>query len=151
NKVFLANINELEIQFLLSAISFQELNTFDDGTANIVQNSIFYQAENIGLNRKLINFFLGNKYSLEKLKQRSKTHYTIYKNFPNIIENTVYIDLINQVESVGTAPSNDDITHILLGQPIFERDDEKNIALAEKVIQQFGIDLYLPHPREKYE
>ncbi|STY64560.1 Glycosyltransferase family 52 [Mannheimia haemolytica] len=57
NKVFLANINELEIQFLLSAISFQELNTFDDGTANIVQNSIFYQAENIGLNRKLINFF----------------------------------------------------------------------------------------------
>lgn len=39
----------------------------------------------------------------------------------------------------------------LLGQPIFERDDEKNIALAEKVIQQFGIDLYLPHPREKYE
>ncbi|HDL2935365.1 TPA: glycosyltransferase family 52 protein, partial [Mannheimia haemolytica] len=151
NKVFLANINELEIQFLLSAISFQELNTFDDGTANIAQNSIFYQAENIGLNRKLINFFLGNKYSLEKLKQRSKTHYTIYKNFPNIIENTVYIDLINQVESVGTAPSNDDITHILLGQPIFERDDEKNIALAEKVIQQFGIDLYLPHPREKYE
>lgn len=23
--------------------------------------------------------------------------------------------------------------------------------MAEKVIQQFGIDLYLPHPREKYE
>ncbi|HGO5856558.1 TPA: glycosyltransferase family 52 [Mannheimia haemolytica] len=151
NKVFLANINELEIQFLLSAISFKELNTFDDGTANIVQNSIFYQAENIGLNRKLINFFLGNKYSLEKLKQCSKTHCTIYKDFPNIIENTVYIDLINNFEPADTVPLNDKVTHILLGQPIFERDDEKNIALAEKVIEAFDIELYLPHPREKYK
>ncbi|QNS16152.1 glycosyltransferase family 52 [Mannheimia bovis] len=151
NKVFLANINELEIQFLLSAIKFNELNTFDDGAANIVPSSIFYKEENIGLNRKLINMFLGNKYSVEKLKNLSKTHYTIYQGFSNIIENTVYVDLINTKELSGSELENSKVVNILLGQPIFEREDDKNIALAEKVIKVFDIDLYLPHPREKYK
>ncbi|MFA9499289.1 glycosyltransferase family 52 [Mannheimia sp. E30BD] len=151
NKVFLANINELEIQFLLSAIKFNELNTFDDGTANIVKSSLFYKEENIGLNRKLINLFLGNKYSLEKLKNLSKTHYTIYKDFSNIIENTTYLDLISSNKVANIDTENGKAINILLGQPIFEREDEKNIALAEKVIKKFDIDLYLPHPREKYK
>ncbi|WHP48078.1 glycosyltransferase family 52 [Mannheimia bovis] len=151
NKVFLANINELEIQFLLSAIKFNELNTFDDGAANVVPSSIFYKEENIGLNRKLINMFLGNKYSLEKLKNLSKTHYTIYQGFPNIIKNTVYVDLINKNELSRSELETSKVFNILLGQPIFEREDEKNIALAEKVIKAFDVDLYLPHPREKYK
>ncbi|MEG9482364.1 glycosyltransferase family 52 [Mannheimia sp. HC-2023] len=151
NRVFLANINELEIQFLLSAIKFNELNTFDDGAANVVPSSIFYKEENIGLNRKLINMFLGNKYSLEKLKNLSKTHYTIYQGFPNIIKNTVYVDLINKNELSGSELETSKVFNILLGQPIFEREDEKNIALAEKVIKAFDVDLYLPHPREKYK
>lgn len=151
NKIFLANINELEIQFLLSAIQFNELNTFDDGTANIIKSSILYKEEKIGLNRKLINLFLGNKYTLEKLKNLSKTHYTIYQGFPNIIKNTVYVDLINENELSGYELETSKVFNILLGQPIFEREDEKNIALAEKVIKAFDVDLYLPHPREKYK
>ncbi|QHB18355.1 glycosyltransferase family 52 [Mannheimia pernigra] len=151
NKVFLANINELEIQFLLSAINFNEINTFDDGIANIVQSGIFYKQECSGINRKLINTFLGNRYSLEKLKKLSKKHYTIYKGFPNIIENTVYIELINSTTLPDSELNNSEVVNILLGQPIFERDGEKNIILAEKVIRQFNIDRYFPHPREKYQ
>lgn len=151
DKVFVANINELEIQFILSAVSFNQLNTFDDGTANIVPQSLLYQAENLGLNRKLINVFLGNKYSLDKLKALSAAHYTLYRGFPNIISNTIYVDLIAQPDVNPDVAENDKVVNILLGQPIFEREDEKNIALAEKVIKAFDIDLYLPHPREKYQ
>lgn len=151
NKVFIANINDLEIQFLLSAIKFNELNTFDDGTANIVNQSLFYQEENIGFNRKLINALLGNKYSLEKLKALSSMHYTIYKDFPNIINNTYYVNLINEANLANDIVNAEETVNILLGQPIFEREDDKNIALAEKVIRQFDIDSYLPHPREKYK
>ncbi|AWW35125.1 CMP-N-acetylneuraminate-beta-galactosamide-alpha-2, 3-sialyltransferase [Mannheimia varigena] len=150
DKVFLANINELEIQFVLSAIKFNTLNTFDDGTANIIKSSLFYQEQNAGAKRKLINAILGNKYSLGKLKSLSKIHYTIYKNLPNIIENTIYVDLIDSKLS-SNVDEDGKIINILLGQPIFEREDEKNIALAEKVIKAFDIDLYLPHPREKYK
>ena len=47
---------------------------------------------------------------------------------------------------------------ILLGQPIYElqdnlsrqQADQKNQELAQKVITKFGIDEYLPHPREQY-
>lgn len=151
DKVFLANINELEIQFVLSAIKFNTLNTFDDGTANIVKQSIFYQAEEQGLNRKIINTLLGNKYSLEKLKTLSKAHYTLYKDFPNIIENTIYVDLMIGKNITEAKSQSDDVVNILLGQPVFEREDDKNIALAEKVIERFNIQRYLPHPREKYQ
>ncbi|QIM66105.1 CMP-N-acetylneuraminate-beta-galactosamide-alpha-2, 3-sialyltransferase [Mannheimia granulomatis] len=150
DKVFVANINELEIQFILSTIRFNQLNTFDDGTANIVLQSLFYKEDNVGLNRKLINTLLGNKYSLDKLKALSVAHYTIYRDFPNIISNTIYVDLIEARDIKNVSQENDKIINILLGQPIFEREDEKNIALAEKVINTFDIDLYLPHPRETY-
>lgn len=151
NKVFVANINDLEIQFLLSAIKFDELNTFDDGTANIVKQSILYQVETLGLNRKLINTLLGNKYSLDILRNLSSTHYTIYKDFPNIIENTVYVNLIELNNLNNNFISDEKVINILLGQPIFEREPEKNILLAEKMIKRLGIDLYLPHPREQYQ
>lgn len=151
DKVFVANINELEIQFILSAVRFNQLNTFDDGTANIMQQSFFYKGESLGLNRKLINAFLGNKYSLEKLKALSTTHYTIYRDLPNIIPNTIYVGLIKQRDIANSPLENDKVVNILLGQPIFEREDDKNIALAGKVIKAFDIDFYLPHPRETYQ
>lgn len=151
DKVFLANINELEIQFILSSVNFKQLNTFDDGTANIVPQSFLYQEEKLGLKRKLINAVLGNKYSLEKLKKLSVEHYTIYNGFPNIIHNTTYLNLIEPDNLNVYSEQSDNVVNILLGQPIFERNNDKNIALAMKVIKEFNINLYLPHPRETYQ
>ncbi|MDO5055571.1 MAG: glycosyltransferase family 52 [Pasteurella oralis] len=145
-KVFVASINDIQIQFLLSSIQFNEFYTFDDGTANIVNSSLYYLPEPDTAIRKLINNGLGNKYSVEKLKKLSQAHYTIYPNFPNIIENTIAVDLFqakhNRIEQ-------DNVVNILLGQPVY-LDDKKNIELAEKVIKKFDIDFYLPHPREQY-
>ncbi|MCK3654742.1 CMP-N-acetylneuraminate-beta-galactosamide-alpha-2, 3-sialyltransferase [Pasteurellaceae bacterium Macca] len=151
DKVFVANINDLQIQFLLSTIQFQILNTFDDGTANIVENSLFYQPENLSLNRKIINILLGNKYNLVSLKSLSTHHYTLYEGLPNIIANTTYLNLFeSQSLESGIDNQNEEPISILLGQPIY-RDEQKNIALAEKVIKQFNIQYYLPHPRETYK
>lgn len=146
DKVFVANINDLQIQFLLSAVKFKQFHTFDDGTINIVQNSLFYQNETPNVMRKLINTLLGNKYSIQALRNLSQKHYSIYKGFKNIIENVEYVDLVGHCDSqsVEMEPIN-----VLLGQPVFLEDD-KNIALANKVISQFHIHYYLPHPREKY-
>ncbi len=146
DQVFVANINDLQIQFLLSAIDFNLLNTFDDGTINIVPNSLFYQDDPATLQRKLINVLLGNKYSIQSLRALSHTHYTIYKGFKNIIERVEPIELVaaDNSEKVTSA-----VINVLLGQPVFA-EDERNIALAERVIKQFNIHYYLPHPREKY-
>ncbi|WP_373819030.1 glycosyltransferase family 52 [Glaesserella sp.] len=146
DKVFIANINDLQIQFILSAITFDTLNTFDDGTANIIPGSIFYKTKPDTLNRKLINCLLGNRYSIDKLKQRSALHYSIYQGLPNIIENVTFVNLVKPMDGESRDTS---VTNILLGQPVYA-DDQKNIALAQKVIERFHIHAYLPHPREKY-
>lgn len=146
DQVFVANINDLQVHFLLSAIRFNQLNTFDDGTINIVKNSIFYQDDVPTLKRKWLNCILGNQYSTPKLRALSQRHYTIYHGFENIIDNVVNLDLVVHCDSADVAG---DYVNILLGQPVF-LDDQRNIALAENVIKAFNIHHYLPHPREKY-
>ncbi|WP_301099017.1 glycosyltransferase family 52 [Otariodibacter sp.] len=145
-RVFVASINDIQIQFLLSAIGFEHFYTFDDGTANIVPSSVYYKDEPNTFIRKAINRGLKNKYSVAKLKSLSEAHYTIYPDFSNIIENTINIDLF---PSSALSNDNDSIS-ILLGQPVY-LDNEKNITLAKKVIERFNIQYYLPHPREQYQ
>lgn len=146
DQVFVANINDLQIQFLLSAVNFAQLNTFDDGTLNIIPNGLLHQNEPFNLKRFGINALLSNRFSIQKLRELSQTHYSIYKDLPNIIEQVEYINLIPAVPAPKSAQEP---VAILLGQPLFA-EDERNISLANLVIKQFNIQLYLPHPREKY-
>lgn len=148
-RVFLANTHELQIQFLVSAVEFEQLNTFDDGTVNIIPNSPLYYDDVMTLKRRFINRLLGNKYSIKKLREASHLHYSIYKDMKNIIDNVEYIDLITDVDNSLSLTSTEKSISILLGQPIYP-EDERNIALANKVIERFDIQYYLPHPREKY-
>lgn len=146
DKVFIASINDLQMQIILSTIKFNKLFSFDDGTANIVATSLYYQNEPDTLIRNLINKLFNNKFSIKKIKGISKGHYTIYPSFNNIIENTIPISLMeNSKKEYYMKPDKS----ILLGQPVY-LDKQKNILLAEKVIQEFNIDYYLPHPREQY-
>lgn len=145
--VYFANFPELHIQFLLSAIEFKQLNTFDDGTVNIVKHSHFLNDDPDTLVRKFINKVLGNKYSTATLRSLSTQHYTIYPDFPNIMPNTVAVNLMDN--SIAVSESSESV-NILLGQPVYN-DNSQNIELAKKAIKQFNIHYYLPHPREKYQ
>lgn len=145
--VYFANFPELHIQFLLSAIEFKQLNTFDDGTVNIVKHSHFLNDDPDTLVRKFINKVLGNKYSTATLRSLSIQHYTIYPDFPNIMPNTVAVNLMDN--SIAVSESSESV-NILLGQPVYN-DNSQNIELAQKAIKQFNIHYYLPHPREKYQ
>lgn len=145
--VYFANFPELHIQFLLSAIEFKQLNTFDDGTVNIVKHSHFLNDDPDTLVRKFINKVLGNKYSTATLRSLSAQHYTIYPDFQNIMPNTVAVNLMDN--SIAVSESSESV-NILLGQPVYN-DNSQNIELAQKAIKQFNIHYYLPHPREKYQ
>lgn len=149
DRVFVASINDIQIQFLLSAIKFNSFYTFDDGTANIVPSSIYHNDDPNTLIRKILNLVLNNKYSIKKLKLLSQKHFTIYDNIPNIVNNTKFINLFTLDNQKQEEENNNDTINILLGQPVY-LDKNLNILLAKKVIQQFNIDYYFPHPREQY-
>ena len=93
DKVFVASINDIQIQFILSSIRFNAFYTFDDGTANIIKNSLYYINEKIPSWKKMIWNFIGIDSYMEDIKKSSKKHYTLYENVSNIIENTEYLKL----------------------------------------------------------
>lgn len=146
-KVFVASINDLQIQTILSTIKFNQLFTFDDGTANIVPNSCFYIDEPNTKVRKWVNRLFGNKFNVKKLKAISQGHYTIYPQFNNIIEKRIPLVLNPQINGNSTEKET---INLLLGQPVYI-EKERNISLAGKVIEKFNIQYYLPHPREQYQ
>lgn len=149
DKIFVASIDDLFVQTFISQLQFNQLCTFDDGTANIVQNSIYYQDSPQSMMRKMANLLLGNQYSTQKLRQLSQKHYSIYPNMPNIIENVEWISLSNQTEHSVKFSEKPPLA-LLLGQPLYE-DNQQNIALVERVVERFGIEFYLPHPRESFK
>lgn len=160
-KVFLANVDNIFFQFLLSSINFKELYSFDDGLANIVYSSGLYNDKRISFITRFIYVILGNKYDYHELKTIIKAHYTVYDK-KNIIDNRVKLNLID-VESLqgfkGTRKNNsyNNRMSIFLGQPIYEQETlsdealiQKQLELMKKINSKFKIDYYFPHPREHY-
>ncbi|WP_075631055.1 glycosyltransferase family 52, partial [Glaesserella parasuis] len=156
NKVFIASIDGINIHLLLSSLDMKkiEIYTYDDGVANIVKDSFLYKR----IHRKIdiLGHLVGNKYSMDLLKENSICHYSVYRQ-SNIIDNVIYLDLIDP-KSLGLNKKNNVEANIsiLLGQPIYELANDfidkeyMNKYICNSVIKKFNIDYYFPHPRETY-
>ena len=90
---FLASIDSRHFQYIISKNKNTNIYTFDDGTANIIKNSLYYINEKIPSWKKMIWNFIGIDSYMEDIKKSSKKHYTLYENVSNIIENTEYLKL----------------------------------------------------------
>lgn len=144
---YLASIDSRHCQWILSLASIEyNLYTFDDGTANIFPNSIYYlDKKNIFLTRVFLRL-QGIKLMTLDLKNISKKHFTIYHNIPNAFNNVEYISLFSNQESSKKNKKHE--VKILLGQPLHEISPELNYEYTNKVIDKLDIDFYFPHPRE---
>ncbi|WP_075167654.1 glycosyltransferase family 52 [Acinetobacter indicus] len=143
---FLASINSRHLQYIISKNKNTNIYTFDDGTANIIQNSIYYTNEKISSWKKLIWQCIGIKYYMNDIKKLSKKHYTLYEGVSNIIENTEFLNLFESLES-GCEPIKK--INIYLGQPLIEISDKFTEQYILKALDNLQIDYYFPHPREK--
>lgn len=146
--VYCASINSLIVHYLLSHCQFQHLETFDDGTGNILPDSIFYHPPVLSLKQKLLRKCLGVSWNSRKIIANSRLHYTLYPQFDNIVQPTRAVSLIapDIVEHNQSPVPNTE--KILLGQPILP-DAAENARLFEQIATKFGIRRYFPHPREQ--
>lgn len=151
SKIFLSSIDAVYSQAMLSSQNKDKIKlfTFDEGTANIYKNSMFYK-DCQSTQGKLIYKLLGNKYSIEEIKKNISLHYTIYEGFDNIINNTEYVSLFNYDKQNIIRGGDKKEISIFLGQPIFDN-DFLNIKYISKVIEELGIEFYFPHPRETFK
>ncbi|EOQ74854.1 glycosyltransferase family 52 [Acinetobacter lactucae] len=144
SKIYLASIDNPFFHLLLSVVKKDQVLTFDDGTANIYQESNYYNYQDKSMLQTVILNFLGNKYSTKKVIDESQKHFSIYKGYKNIIDNTSYISII----SINKMLLADKKIKIFLGQPFHDLkggDSEKILSFIKKI----GVEYYFPHPREK--
>jgi|GEM_PF-1313667 len=155
--VYLANVATVKAQYILSFCEFQNLYTFDDGTANIVKSSVFYKdATNcLGRAKRRLRKWTGNKYTTKKVIDRSKVHYTIYPNFENIVERKIAVNVFDFKKNTDRILATKDAATVVLGtvyRDIVQRGHETELLRSKIASGAWKIGnsdvYYLPHPRD---
>ncbi|OAM16178.1 hypothetical protein A7P85_07130 [Eikenella corrodens] len=89
---FAASIDNPNVQYVLNRIRFAALETFDDGTGNLIPGSVLYRNSS-NRQRQLMNRLRGIRLQTEDLRRLSRRHHTLYPGQPNIAAPTVPLDL----------------------------------------------------------
>jgi beta-galactosamide-alpha-2,3-sialyltransferase len=157
----LASIENPLVHFILSIVKFNKLFTFDDGTANIDGTSTYYRGEKTSFLKYLMRKIACIKYDRERIKKISSKHYTIYKNFQNIINSTQFIPLSlngvdrSKLENAGIAQHNNEC-NVMIGTVYNEITSNKISTLmllgaCEKYMLSTGLPCYyIKHPRSHF-
>lgn len=157
SSIYVASIDNIIIHFILSRVSFDCLYTFDDGSANILPNSIYYQESELGVISFLCRRFLRIRYDILSIKQLSKMHYTIYDDYPNIIKDVTTIHLTSPCEERSINNSlvkKEYACNVFIGSVYSELftsgcNTEDYLNRCWRLLMSTGIvNIYFPHPRE---
>lgn len=157
-RIYLASIDSSFLQTLTSYLRFSEIMTFDDGTANISKDSIYYHDQNdfISKSKRLIFRLAGNRYSRKKFITETLNHYTIYPNFKNITEKVEHLDLVGNPDAKEDSCAKK--ATIVLGtcyrQVVKSPDLEKVfIGEFERYVESIKSSqtFYISHPRDERE
>nr|WP_262479233.1 glycosyltransferase family 52 protein [Acinetobacter baumannii] len=146
NIVYFASLDNAFLHLVVSNISFNSIETFDDGSANINKDSTYFKGERKSSFQLLFSALLGIKFNKSIILDKIYKHYSIFEGYSNIVPNVEYIKIF---ESENLAPPNK-VIKIFLGQPFEEMGfiDKEELYLF---LRKIGIDYYFPHPREKHD
>lgn len=150
--IFLASVDTMFVQYIVSKVRFNKLITFDDGTANIFQNSCYFIQQEQSLSKKIFRHLLSVKYNtVDDMKNISSLHYTIYPNEKNIIDNVKTVSVFSRLSSIERVGRIEKYRtkRIILGQPLesfIGINNYKEIVLD--ISKNLNINYYFPHPRE---
>lgn len=148
--LYLASIDSRHLQYLVSDNKSSNIYTFDDGSANIFKDGVYYSSQKPAFPKRLIWRALGVKLYIENIRQASKLHFTIYPNLPNITSTLEFVELFNDWDediNIHTFEHQKTV-NIFLGQPLTDISKHYTIEYLEKALKPLNIDYYYPHPRE---
>ena len=148
NNYYLASIDSIYFQYIISKNKHSDVFTFDDGTANIMPSSLYYSNTKPKFLQRAVWRVLGVKHYMAHLKEKSLLHYTIYKDISNIIDNQQYLSLIPLGDEKQSA-LKDKTIGFYLGQPLTDISENFDLSFVKNNIDKLKVDYYYPHPREK--
>ncbi|MFW1923300.1 glycosyltransferase family 52 [Acinetobacter geminorum] len=148
--IYVSSVDNTLIHAALQKLRFINLYTYDDGLANLYSNSSYYLDKESKI-QKIIKIFLGIRWSLGLIKDKSLKHYSIYKNRKNIIEKLAYIDLIPSSGILKIQTKERKELKLYIGQPLYEIDSCFTRDFLKNALQKCGVEYYFPHPRESIQ
>lgn len=144
--IYLASIDNFFMHCVLHYSHVQEIYTFDDGTANIIEASTYFVDRSSTFSRiarKLLNI----RWNLSHIKISTRKHYTIYRDIKNIVDDISYINVFG-VDGFKNSIKNRKVCSLFLGQPFNDR--EIGIKIYKKLKNNFCDIRYFIHPRENF-
>lgn len=149
DNVYLSSIDTMFVQYILSKIKFKNLLTFDDGSANVFENSEYFIQKKQSSAKLAFKKLIGIRFNtIEDVKKEISKHYTIYPNEKNIID---HVEVVNIFEHVPKMSDNKPtkVKKIILGQGLDTFIGEKNYKDILMNMSKFlDIKYFFPHPRE---
>jgi beta-galactosamide-alpha-2,3-sialyltransferase len=150
--IYLASIDSIYIQYIISKNLNKNIYTFDDGTANISNESHYYKNK-LSLTKRIILYcFFDMKNIREIILKESINHFTIFKYEKNYVGNFFINVNLNFVKKNKELKVNKNECSILLGTVENEALKDLDLKIIEfkyaKLKKMIKHDFYyFPHPR----
>lgn len=144
------SIDNFYIHYIIKKYRCHDILTFDDGTANINQRSVYYRGAMQSHLQLIMMRFMRREIDAQWIRARSIAHYTIYPGMDNIVDThkLIAINLSDVLENKVTGNNSARKLRIFLGQPIVDLQNEELTRWYRCMVRDLAIDEYLPHPRE---
>ncbi|WP_323936680.1 glycosyltransferase family 52 [Aeromonas caviae] len=148
--IFFSSIDDPFIHTIISKFNFDNFYSFDDGTANYVNNSIFYVYKSLSLRVKIKYFLMGNRIKdIDDIKDRIQCHYST-NHLPNIIRNVEQIYLGYSESNHINFLSDKKYVNIYLC-PHFDEIYKSPEKVRFSFLSSLGNeDVVIPHPRDSF-
>ncbi|RBP25016.1 glycosyl transferase family 52 [Marinobacter pelagius] len=149
DRVYMASINSYIINSLACSFHDAELFSFDDGTANLVEDGPYYTSDSSFRSRFYSTIFGARP--VEQVRKKISRHYTIYRGFNNIVEEArlSYFDgwVLNR-RGKGDYSHSAKSKRYFIGAPFHEVMSKAEIDSMLRLLGALRIDGYIRHPRE---
>lgn len=150
NDIYFSSIDDPFIHTIISKFNFDNFYSFDDGTANYVDNSIFYAYKSLSLRVKIKYFLMGNRVmDIDDIKDIIQCHYST-NHLPNIIRNVEQISLGYSENNHSNNLSDKNFVNIYLC-PHFDEIYKYPEKVRFSFLSSLGNeDVVIPHPRDSF-
>lgn len=150
---FLASIDSLLIALALRLCPLARLETFDDGSANILHNSKYFTEQNhrkSGLKGAIIQFFFPRGWAFW-MRKFTSAHHTVYPESENIVDRKrlkfLNWDWENLLIAGDIKSLDESISLIVLGTCFVDHPSSDRLQYVAQELARTS-DLYIKHPRE---
>lgn len=151
DSIYISSIDNIYCHLILTYADFSHLFTFDDGNANIIYNSLYYECE-VPLYKRLVYRALGCNYTMDRIKRESEIHYSIYRGRKNIIDKVEFVSLISNEEFLNRNVPPGSECNVFLGSYfsyVVQGDIEHLCRMLRNYFEEKSNIFYIPHPMQR--